>query len=87
MQAFHNSTAFAFALTAIAALVAALHTPAANAMGHSGARVASSNSSVQAVARANPTEAGTQAQIEALRREVEELKEQLAIVKGGATAE
>lgn len=87
MKNFQRSTAFAFALTAIAALFSALHAPSAHAMGHAGGRVAVADSRTPTAEATNRTENGTQAQIEALQRELEALKERLAIVEGGASAE
>jgi hypothetical protein len=76
MNTFRQSAAFVFALT----VTAAMHTAPASAMGHSGARVQPAQSGAQAVERQG--DAATQAQIEALRKAVEELKAQLATAKG-----
>jgi hypothetical protein len=76
MNIFRNRALFAFAL---AALAAALHAAPAGAMGHSGARASSMGESrAQAAERPARVETETQVQIDALRKELAEIKAQLA---------
>lgn len=84
MTIINNRTVFAFALTA---LVAALHTAPANAGGRSGAHALMAEPHTQATQhQTSQTETQMQAQIEALRKEVAELKTQQALSKGQPTA-
>lgn len=71
-------TAFAFAL---ATLGAALHTAPANAMGHSGVPASMAGTSAQATERQSPAQTETQTQIEALRKEMAEIKAQMSMAK------
>jgi hypothetical protein len=82
MKTFRIRTVSAFAL---AALVAALHIAPANAMGRSGSPT--STPEPQAKEPSSQTGAETQVQIEALRKELAELKAQLTMGKVAATAE
>jgi aminoglycoside phosphotransferase (APT) family kinase protein len=75
MNIFRNRALFAFAL---AALAAALHAAPAGAMGHSGARASSAESRAQAAEHPARVETETQVQIDALRKELAEIKAQLA---------
>lgn len=83
MTILNNRTVFAFALTA---LVAALHTAPANAGGRSGAHALMAEPHTQTKQRTNQTETQMQAQIEALRKEVAEIKTQQVLSKGQPTA-
>jgi TolA-binding protein len=78
MKTFRNRTVFAFALAALAAV---LHTAPASAMGNSGTRTPMAEPRTQATERPGQTEAVAQSQIEALRKELAELKAQLALNK------
>lgn len=84
MKTFRNRTVFSFALIA---LVAALHAASAAAMGRSGSPAAMAHPSAQTVDRRGQTEAEMQVQINALRKEVAELKAQMASAKVSAAVE
>lgn len=80
MKNFRAHTASAFAL---ATLIAALHAAPASAMGHSG--VSTSKPAPQAQDRPGQMGAEVQAQIEALRKEVTELRAHMDPSKGTAS--
>jgi TolA-binding protein len=82
MKTFRNLTVFFFALTSMIAL---LHTAPASAMGRSGAITSTAKSSTQTTERQGQMETEMQAQIETLRKEMAELKAQVAMTQG-ATA-
>jgi TolA-binding protein len=79
MKTFRNPTVFVFALTA---LVALLNTAPASAMGRAGAATSMAKSSSQATERQGQTGTEMQAQIETLRKELAEIRAQLAMDKG-----
>ena len=78
MKTLHNHLVLAFALPA---LIAALHTAPAFAMGRSGAQASTAKSHAQVTERPSQMENRLQVQIEALRKEVAELKAQQALAK------
>ena len=82
MKTFRNLTVFFFAMTSMIAL---LHTAPASAMGRSGATPSMAKSSSQATERSGQMGTEMQAQIETLRKELAELKAQVAMTQG-ATA-
>jgi hypothetical protein len=84
MKTFRNRTVFSFALIALAA---ALHAAPAAAMGHSGSPAAVANPSAQTMDRRGQAETDMQIQIDALRKEVAELKAQMAPAKVSSAAE
>jgi hypothetical protein len=75
MKTFTNRAAFAFMLAALAAM---LNTAPAQAMGRSGSQAATTWSSAQPSDRRAQEEAGGQIQLDALRKEMAELKARLA---------
>jgi hypothetical protein len=84
MKNCRNHTAYAFA---IAAFMAVLYTaPATAGGGRSGAQASSAESRAQASERASREKSDTQAQIDALRKEMAALKAQLDLNKSVATA-
>ena len=81
MKTFHNRTLFTFALVSLAA---ALHITPAYAGGRSGAHALMTESETQASKHQSQTESQMQVQIEALRKEVAEIKAQQSLAKGDA---
>jgi hypothetical protein len=79
MKTFRNHAVSAFAL---AVLASALHAAPANAMGHSGTPASMEKPVPQASDRQGQADAGTQVQIDALRKELAELKAQMDLAKG-----
>ena len=82
MKTFDSRIASALALAALAALAAMLHAAPAGAMGHAG--IPASTDGSRAAERQGPAEAGTQAQIDALRKEMDEIKERMAMAQARA---
>lgn len=78
MKTFSNHTTFVFAMST---LIALLHAAPAGAMGRSGTATPAAKSGTQAIE--HPSQVGTemQVQIETLRKEVAELKAQMAMAK------
>jgi hypothetical protein len=74
-------TVFAFAL---ATLGTALHTAPASAMGHSGVPASMAGAGAQATERQSPAQTEMQTQIDALRKEMAELKAQMSVAKVAA---
>jgi hypothetical protein len=80
MKTINNPTVYAFAVTA---LLAGLYTAPANAGGgRSGAIAPSLETQAKAVEQINRSQRDTQTQLDELRKEVSELKAQLAGDKG-----
>ncbi len=79
MKTFRSHTVSAFALSVLASVLPAAP---ANAMGHSGTPISMEKSAPQAVNRQGQADAGTQVQIDALRKELAELKAQMDLSKG-----
>ncbi|MDD5503241.1 MAG: hypothetical protein PHH26_07245 [Candidatus Thermoplasmatota archaeon] len=77
----NRRTVFAFAL---ATLGTALHTAPANAMGHSGVPASMAGASAQATEHQSPTQTEMQTQIDALRKEMTEIKAQMSMAKVAA---
>jgi len=82
MKTFHNRTLFTFALVSLAA---ALHITPAYAGGRSGAHAVMTEPGAQSSKTQGQTQSQMQVQIEALRKEVAEIKAQQASTKGAAS--
>jgi len=79
MKTFDSRTAPALAFAAFAAM---LQAAPASAMGHAG--IPASTDGAKAAERQGRAEAGTQAQIDALRKEMDEIKERMAVAQAQA---